>query len=123
MKMGRPKKEIDQKIFESLCGIQCTRAEMLEFFHLTDKTLDRWCKETYNGSTFSAIFSRKRGAGKISLRRNMFQLSASNASMAIFMAKNWLGMRDQPEPDDPGGVAQPVAIVFEKQDANKNNNE
>ena len=54
-KMGRPKKEIDQKAFEGLCGIQCIRSEVCQFFNVTDKTLDRWCKATYN-MTFSAIF-------------------------------------------------------------------
>jgi len=96
MKMGRPKKEIDQKIFEGLCGLQCTRNEILEFFHLTDMTLNRWCKEVYH-ETFSVVFAKKRGAGKISLRRTGFRLAETSAAAWIFHAKNYLGMRDQPD--------------------------
>ncbi len=61
--MGRPKKEIDQKQFEQLCQIQCTEVEICGWFEVTDKTLTRWCKETY-GLTFSEVFAQKRAAGK-----------------------------------------------------------
>ena len=30
--MGRPKKEIDKKIFENLCGLQCTLEEIAGVF-------------------------------------------------------------------------------------------
>ena len=42
--MGRPKKEIDQKQFENLCGLQCTEEEICGCFDITDKTLNSWCK-------------------------------------------------------------------------------
>ena len=29
--MGRPKKEIDQRQFENLCGLQCTQEEICGF--------------------------------------------------------------------------------------------
>lgn len=94
-KMGAPKKEIDQEVFEGLCGLQCTLKEVCEFFHVSKPTLERWCKETY-GETFFTVFGKKRGQGIISLRRNMFKLSESSAAICIFMAKNWLGMKDNP---------------------------
>src|SRR3990167_7176998 len=81
-KMGAPKKEVDQKTFESLCSLQCTIAEICEFFHISKPTLERWCKETYAGETFFTVFTKKRGVGKISLRRNMFKLSQTSAAMA-----------------------------------------
>lgn len=36
--MARPHKQIDQKQFESLCGLQCTLDEICGFFDATDKT-------------------------------------------------------------------------------------
>jgi hypothetical protein len=96
--MGRPKKPIDKKIFESLCGIQCTLEEMCAAFEVTDKTLNSWCKETY-GTTFSEVFKEKRELGKISLRRAGFKLAQSNPSVHIFYAKNHLGMTDKIEAD------------------------
>ena len=96
-KMGRPRKEIDQTEFEKLCALQCTLDEVCGWFGVQDDTLNKWCKETYDGRTFSEVFAEKRSAGKISLRRNMMQLSAKNAIVAIFLAKNWLGMTDNVE--------------------------
>lgn len=92
-KMGRPRKELDQKQFESLCGLQCTHDEICDFFDITDKTLEEWCKRTY-GTTFSKVFAQKRGTGKISLRRMQWRLAERNASMAIFLGKQYLGQRD-----------------------------
>lgn len=91
--MARPRKEIDRKQFEKLCGIQCTKAEVCAWFEITDKTLENWCKRTYHAG-FSEVFSQKRGIGKISLRRYQWQLAEKNASMAIFLGKQYLNQRD-----------------------------
>lgn len=91
--MGRPRKEIKQKEFENLCGIQCTKLEICAFFDVTDKTLESWCKRTYHAG-FSEVFSQKRGIGKISLRRKQWQLAEKSASMAIWLGKQFLGQRD-----------------------------
>lgn len=91
--MGRPRKEIKQKEFENLCGIQCTKLEICAFFDVTDKTLESWCKRTYHAS-FSEVFAQKRGMGKISLRRKQWQLAEKSASMAIWLGKQYLDQRD-----------------------------
>lgn len=119
-KMGRPKKEIDQKAFEGLCGIQCTRAECCQFFGVSDKLLDRWCKTTY-AMTFAAIFKIKRGTGVISLRRTGFKLAKTNGSVYIFMAKNYLGLKDQPVNDDDIPTATPISITIQVEDASNKN--
>lgn len=90
---GRPKKEIAQDQFEKLCGLQCTLEEICGWFDVTDKTLDRWCRETY-GESFSEVFAKKREAGKISLRRSQWRLAEKSAAMAIFLGKNYLGQSD-----------------------------
>lgn len=93
-KMGRPRKEIDQKIFENLCGIQCTEAEICSVFDCCEDTLNAWCKRTY-GETFSDTYKKKRQLGKPSLRRMQWELAKKNASMAIFLGKQYLGQSDQ----------------------------
>lgn len=94
--MARPKKEIDKKQFENLCGLQCTKEEICAWFDITDKTLDAWCKRTYRQS-FSVIFAQKRGKGKISLRRSQFRLAEKNANMAIWLGKQYLDQKDKVE--------------------------
>ena len=93
-KGGRPNKEIDQKTFEKLCGIQCTKEEICGFLDVTDKTLENWCKRTYSAG-FSEVFRKKRGAGKISLRRAQFRLAEKNAAMAIWLGKQYLDQKDE----------------------------
>ena len=80
--MARPRAEINQEEFEKLCGLQCTKEEICDWFSITDKTLDAWCKRTYEQS-FSVIFEKKRVRGKISLRRAQFKLAEKSAAMAI----------------------------------------
>jgi hypothetical protein len=121
-KNGRPRAEIDQTEFEKLCGLQCAKLEICDWFSITDKTLDRWVKETYNGQTFSVVFRKKRIGGKIALRRNLLQMSAKNAAVAIFLAKNWLGMRDIPLGEDEG-KPEPVKVEIVVKSAEKSNND
>ena len=95
-KMGRPRKEINKTEFEKLCFLQCTKQEFCSWFDTTDKTIERWCKETYNMG-FSEVFRIKRENGIISLRRTQFQLAEKSPAMAIFLGKNLLGQTDKVE--------------------------
>lgn len=96
--MARPKKELDRDEFEKLCAMQCTEEEICGWFDVTDKTLVRWIKETYDGVlSFSEIYTKKRSLGKISLRRNMWKMSEKNPTMALWLSKQHLGMTDKNE--------------------------
>lgn len=108
-KGGRPKKYIDKQLFEQLCGLQCTLEEMEAFFNCDHKTIARWCRETYEGKRFSQVFREKRQIGKISLRRKQLRLAERSAAMAIFLGKNYLGQKDEPE--EAAGVEDAVSIV------------
>lgn len=92
---------IDKKVFENLCGLQCTLLEICDAFDVDDKTLNEWCKKNY-GTTFSEVFKTKRGKGQISLRRMQWKLAEKNASMAIFLGKQYLGQKDKIEYTDDG---------------------
>ena len=94
--MARPRKEIDQIEFEKLCVLQCTEDEICDWFDVTDKTLTKWCKETFKKS-FSDIFKVKKGKGKISLRRMQWKLAENNVAMAIFLGKQYLNQTDRKE--------------------------
>lgn len=97
-KLGRPKKPISQKQFEELCGIQCTEEEICAVLDVSDVTLNIWCKETY-GKTFLEVFKEKREAGKMSLRRKQWNLAETNATMGIWLGKQYLGQRDETKVD------------------------
>ena len=117
---GRPKKPIDWKEAEKLCALQCSEQEIADWFHLTVETLARRLRDE-KGMSFHEFFTLHRVQGKISLRRNLFRLSAVNASAAIFLAKNWLGMVDKVEQEITGkdGGALNVEIIVSSDAAKK----
>lgn len=99
MPAGRPRKKLDKELFERLCSIMCTQEEICGVFGITDKTLTRWCKETYN-KNFSEAYKMLSADGKISLRRKQFKLADKSPAMAIFLGKQYLGQKDNVEESD-----------------------
>lgn len=99
-KMGRPPKEIDERVFRSLCKIQCTQSEICSVLDVTDKTLSRWCKRTF-GLTFSEAYQKYSLDGKMSLRRAMYDkaVTQGNTSMQIWLSKQYLGMSEKMQVD------------------------
>ena len=95
--MARPRKEIDWEELDKLCVIQATRAEIACWFDVSEDTIDRHMKEKY-GMSFAAYYEQKKGTGKISLRRKMFQMAiAGDRVMCIWLSKNYLGFADKQE--------------------------
>lgn len=110
--MGRPRKKIDKTEFEKLCFLQCTEREFCSWFDVSDETLNKWCKENYDGRTFLDVFKEKRENGLISLRRTQFQLAEKSPAMAIFLGKNLLGQTDKMEQTQTINGAVPTVQVY-----------
>lgn len=108
-KMGRPVKEFDKKTFVDLVGLDCDQKEICWFFRddtgkpANIDTLSRWCKREF-GMTFQEYSRENKGmAARIKLRQNQLKLSERSAVMAIFLGKNLLGQRDDPQVDTAAG--------------------
>lgn len=99
MAKGRPKKEIEKNKFEALCGIMCTRDEICDILGVSDKTLTGWCMREY-GESFSAVYKKKSASGKASLRRHQFKLAENNATMAIWLGKQYLNQSDNTQAEE-----------------------
>lgn len=86
---GRPRIELDTDILVKLSEIQCTLAEMAYVMGCSTDTIRR---------NYQDVVDRGAAQGKIKLRRAMFRNATENdhAVMQIFLAKNLLGMSDQP---------------------------
>ena len=103
MPNGRPpidghtakEKERFKTQFEDLCRIQCTEEEICGVLNCDDATLCRWCKTVY-GRTFADVYKEKRQGGKASLRRQQFKIAKTNATMSIWLGKQYLGQSDSP---------------------------
>jgi hypothetical protein len=93
-KMGRPVIEIDYSLFESLCEIQCTLPEIAGVLKVSEDTVERRVKEHY-GETFAETYKKHSAPGLMSLRRHQFRMAESNATMAIWLGKQYLGQTDR----------------------------
>lgn len=94
--MARPKIEIEKEQFNKLCFLQCTLSEIAAFFNCSEDTIERWCKREYKEG-FADVYSKKRGLGKISLRRSQFRMAETNPTMAIWLGKQYLGQTERQE--------------------------
>lgn len=91
---GRPKVEIDKESFEKLCALQCTLEEIASFFDCSIDTVRRFVKKEY-GRSFEEVRVEKSAKGLVSLRRTQFRIAeGGNATMAIWLGKQYLGQRD-----------------------------
>lgn len=115
--MGRPFKEIDKKLFENLCGIQCTLEEIAGCLDVSEDTVERWCIRTYD-KPFNEVYKEKRNKGFASLRRMQFKLAERNAAMAIFLGKNYLNQTDRVEQKivtDIQEISEKVGDILDEQ--------
>ena len=96
---GRPLTQINQSEFEGCCRVLCTEREICDIFGVCEDTLNVWCKRTY-GNTFSDTYKKLSSGGKKSLRRYQFELAEKNATMAIWLGKQWLGQTDEVKVDN-----------------------
>lgn len=96
--------EIDKDKFERLCEIMCTKIEIAHIFDCSEDTIERWCKKTYEGKTFSEVHEQHRNLGLVSIRRSQMELAKKNPAMAIFLGKNYLGQSDNTKVEHTGGV-------------------
>lgn len=77
---------------EGLAKIQCTQAECAAVLGVSRSTLDVFFKKHPEAR---AKWDVGPDAGKASLRRNQFKLSETNAAMAIWLGKQYLGQKDE----------------------------
>lgn len=99
---GRPKLVLTADgvhFVEVLAGFMCTDEEIADALGTTCDTLHN----KNNGKAFSEAKQKGQSRGKVSLRRYQFKLAEKNATMAIFLGKNYLGQRDVTEFDSLAG--------------------
>jgi len=105
MAKGRVKINIDWKLLDGFCQMQCTLWEIACYFNCSEDTIERRVKEQY-GVTFAEYFGKKRVAGLMSLRRIQFKMAEKSPAMAIFLGKNYLGQADKQEIEHSGNIGK-----------------
>jgi hypothetical protein len=118
-KMGRPKLlDNDEKTmqqFEALMGIPFVTCESIcHFFKVSESTLVRWIKDTYDGTTFDDLKEQKKNNLKLNLAGKQYETAMKgNVVMQIWLGKNWLGQTDKQETTIAG---EGIKIIIDKDD-------
>jgi AraC-like DNA-binding protein len=98
---------LDQVIY--WMDIGATAEEIAGCFRVSVDTLDRRLKET-TGLSFAELKEKACGAAKVKLRNNQFKMSENNATMAIWLGKQWLAQKD-PDKGDTFLISQDTAAT------------
>jgi hypothetical protein len=82
--------KLDKELIAKLATIHCTYQEIADVVGTSTTTLQKSYKE---------LIEQCRAEGKMSLRRKMMSVAndKGDVRMLIFLGKNYLGMKDQPE--------------------------
>lgn len=85
---------------------------------MSEDTVERWCRRTYELG-FAECFKKFSAGGKTSLRRLQFELARKgNATMLIWLGKQYLGQTDKPiaeeldEEIDPQEIARILSAAL-----------
>ncbi len=110
---GRPPTPIDLVELEKLCVLQCTQREIAGWFGCTERTIESYAKKP----KVAEVMDRGRAKGQISVRRaQMKLLEAGNATMGVWLGKQFLGQRDVTPVELSGANGGPLKISLEALD-------
>jgi hypothetical protein len=93
--MSRKQAEFNLVELEKLAAMLATDEEIASWFGVSQKTVQR---RKRSSAQFRRILEAGRVKGRISVRRNLLELSKTNAAVAIFLARNVLGYKNESEP-------------------------
>lgn len=96
-KTGRPRKKIDLEVAEKLGSILCTIKECAAFMDINENTLK-------TREDFLAAWKKGKEKGKISLRRYQMRMAEKNATMSIWLGKQYLDQKDKQELEHSGNI-------------------
>lgn len=98
---GRPKKTIDYETVAKLSAMMCTEEEIASYFNVSVRTLQR-------DDEFCRVYKNGIDKGRMSIRRIQYkQAEAGNATMAIWLGKQYLGQRDKKDVAVEGEINNP----------------
>ena len=111
-----PSKDLSDKDFEKLVSmikIQCTQDEICSVLGMSDTTLNRRLKER-DIENFEALYKKENADGCKSLLRMQWDAAESgNATMLVWLGKQYLGQRDKLNTEITGPNGGPVITTVE----------
>lgn len=123
LKVGRKKikanwdkiaKEVNMQQVIYWIGLQATAEEIAGAFRISNETLNNRLREEFGCNFLDLKKQLGNGSdGKLKLRMNQFKMSETNASMAIWLGKQYLGQTDKPasEGEFNGSLSELLSLL------------
>ena len=109
MARGRPRIKIDYRQVEQLAAMQCTDEEIAAVLGVERSTIKRRKKDD---DEFCIAHKKGQQRGKASLRRMQFKAAeGGNATMLIWLGKQYLGQSDKTQHELSGPDGGPIEWV------------
>ena len=102
-----PKPKVKLQDIEKLAMLQCTHREAAGFLDLRVNAFRQLLRKNHK---VAEAWERGQQMGLVSLRRKQMALASHNATMAIFMGKQYLGQRDEVTNRHVGADGGPIDI-------------
>jgi len=96
--MPRHAVDLDLEQLEKLAAMQCTQADVAAWFGVSQQTISRKLRQR----KYREVWERGLGRGRVSLRSRQWKKDSD--TMLIWLGKQYLGQRDQPE--DPQSTSR-----------------
>jgi len=108
MARGRPRIEIDYKQVEQLAAMQCTDEEIAAVLGVERSSISKRKKAD---KEFFTAYKKGKERGKASLRRMQFKAAeGGNATMLIWLGKQYLDQSDKTQQEISGPAGKPVQM-------------
>jgi hypothetical protein len=101
--MSRKRAEFNLVELEKLGAMLATDEEIASWYGVSLKTVQR---RKRSSAPFRRALEAGRAKGRISLRRNLLELSKTNAAAGIFLAKNLFNYKNESKP--PGRTLEEI---------------
>lgn len=96
-KIGRPKKELDWKLLDSILQFGARLIDCSEMCNMSDDSIQKRIKEEH-GCTFSEYRNRKMSKMRMKLLQKQFDVAMSgNVALLIWLGKQHLDQKDKAE--------------------------
>lgn len=99
---------IDMVELEKLAMMQCTDEEIAAWFGVTTRTIERRRK----AKVFQEAMERGKAKGRVSMRRMQLRLlEQGNATMGVWLGKQYLGQTDEVTHHVQGNVENSMFVI------------
>ena len=103
--IGRPKKELDWKVLDSILQFGATLIDCAEMCEMSDDSIQRRIKDEH-GCTFTEYRNRKMSRMRVKLLQKQYESAmAGNTALLIWLGKQHLGQSDKNDVNVSGDVA------------------